>query len=550
MWGVGVLGLVGLGAWYWMQGANTNTTGGGPVAFRKATATSGKLESTLRLAGVTGAEKFVSLIVPQLRGSRGSGGRDGGIRGASFSGGGSQNVAARSGGNTTLGGSTGGGGSTSMAGGGGRNLSTAMRAATSRGGSSGGGARSSGGGGASSSSSAAMGAEGLGSSSGSLGQGMGGGGGSSGGGGGGGGGGMMSMMGGGGGGDYALILQSLTPSGTMVKKGQTVAEFDRQYMLQRLDDYRSSVAQSEASVKKMYAELEVTKKAREQNIANAKAALDKARLDLKTLPVLSAIDSERVKLAAEEAEARYKQLQSEIRFYNISDQAQIKNTMIEFEQAKAELKRAEANADRLIMKAPLDGLAVVQTIFRGSEMAQIQNGDQLYPGQFFMSVVDPSSMVINASVNQVDVERLRIGAKARVRFDAYPDLQLPARLYSVGGVPKTGGNRVNFVKEIPVRLKLDAMDPRVIPDLSVSIDILVENEEAQTIVPLDSVFEEGGGKPYVFVQNANGGWDRREVELGLKSFTHVVVRSGLKPKEVVAVDRPPDKPGEIPRQTT
>ena len=379
---------------------------------------------------------------------------------------------------------------------------------------------------------------------------MGGGGGAGGGGGGGGGG----MMGGGGGGDFALVLQNLATSGTRVKKGQTIAEFDRQYMLQRLDDYRSSVAQSESSVKKMYAELEVTKKARDQNIANAKASLDKAKLDLKTLPVLSAIDSERVKLAAEESEARYKQLQSEIRFYNISDQAQIKNTIIEFEQAKGELKRAEANADRLIMKAPLDGLAVVQTIFRGSEMAAIQSGDQLYPGQFFMSVVDPSSMVINANVNQVDVERLRIGAKARVRFDAYPDLQLPARVYSVGGVPKTGGTRINFVKEIPVRLKLDAMDPRVIPDLSVSIDILVDVEDAQVIVPLDSVFEDTAGRtgarPYVFVQNSQGGWDRREVELGLKSFTHVIVRSGLKPKEVVAVDRPPDKSGEIPRQTT
>jgi hypothetical protein len=29
-----------------------------------------------------------------------------------------------------------------------------------------------------------------------------------------------------------------------------------------------------------------------------------------------------------------------------------------------------------------------------------------------------------------------------------------------------------------------------------------------------------------------------------------VVRSGLKPKEVIAVDRPPDKPGEIPQTTT
>lgn len=347
-----------------------------------------------------------------------------------------------------------------------------------------------------------------------------------------------------------MVLQDLAKSGTMVKKGQVVAEFDRQSMLMRLDDYRTSVSQSEAGVKKMYAELEVTKKARDQNIANAKAAFDKATIDLKTLPVLSAIDAERVKLAAEEAEARYKQLQSEIRFYTISDQAQIKNTLLDFEQSKAEFKRAEMNTDRLVMKTPIEGLAVVQTTFRGSEMAQIQNGDQLFPGQFFLSIVDPSSMVINANVNQVDVERLRIGAKARVRFDAYPDLHLTAHIYSVGGVPKAGGSRVSYVKEIPVRLKLEGMDPRVIPDLSVSIDVQVESEDNAVVVPLNSVFQdnEGKGRPYVFVQSAKG-WDRREVELGLRSFTHVAIRSGVKPQEVVALDRPPEKT-DSPRQTT
>lgn len=359
-------------------------------------------------------------------------------------------------------------------------------------------------------------------------------------------------MGGGGGGDFALVLQELAKSGTLVRKGSVVAEFDRQYMLQRLDDYRSSVIQSEAGMKKMFAELEVTKKARNQNIANAKGSVDKSKLDMKTIPVLSAIDTERVKLAAEEAEAKYKQLQSEVRYYEVSDKAQVRSSELEFERTKSELRRAEANAERLIIKAPIDGLVVVQNSFRGSEMQQIQNGDQLYPGQFFMSIVDPSSMVVNASVNQVDIDRLRIGAKARVKFDAYPDLELPAHVYSLGGVPKTGGVRANYVKEIPLRLKLEKMDPRVIPDLSVSVDVILETEENAVLVPLGSVYQDGGesARPYVFVQGPGGSWQRREVELGLRSFTHVVVRTGLKPREVVALDRPPDKQYAIPRQTT
>jgi hypothetical protein len=36
---------------------------------------------------------------------------------------------------------------------------------------------------------------------------------------------------------------------------------------------------------------------------------------------------------------------------------------------------------------------------------------------------------------------------------------------------------------MPVIFKLDQMDPRVIPDLSVSIDVVLDTEQAETVVP-------------------------------------------------------------------
>jgi HlyD family secretion protein len=193
----------------------------------------------------------------------------------------------------------------------------------------------------------------------------------------------------------------------------------------------------------------------------------------------------------------------------------------------------------MLVKAPIDGTTVAQTIIRGGDLAQVQQGDQLRPGMMFMTVVDTRSMVVSATVNQADVERLRIGARARVRFDAYPDLELPARVYSVGGIAKPGGQRATYVKEIPIRLKLDRTDPRVIPDLSVSADVVIESEAQQaSVVPLGSVFRDDSGQPFVFLQTP-AGFDRRPVQLGVVNYTHAAVRSGLKANEVVALDRPP-----------
>jgi multidrug efflux pump subunit AcrA (membrane-fusion protein) len=340
---------------------------------------------------------------------------------------------------------------------------------------------------------------------------------------------------------FTQVLQELAKPGSMIRKGSVVAEFDRQYMIQRLDDYRAAVLQSELNLTSLKANLVVKLRAHEQTIESARAAMEKARLDLKTIPVLSSIETEKLKLAFDEAEAKYKQLLNEVKLFETSQKADIRNAEIDLDQAKAELKRAEANADRMVMHAPIDGLIVMQQTFRGSDFTPIQAGDQLMPGQFFMSIVNPGSMVVNATVNQVDIERLRIGSHARVRFDAYPNLELPATIDSVGGLPKSGGMRDTFLKELPVRLKLDQMDPRIIPDLSVSVDVILDEADG-VVAPAGAVFrDKPDSRPFMFVQNA-GGWTRQPVQLGPASNLSVTVTDGLKAGDVVALDRPPEPP--------
>jgi Cu(I)/Ag(I) efflux system membrane fusion protein len=158
-----------------------------------------------------------------------------------------------------------------------------------------------------------------------------------------------------------------------------------------------------------------------------------------------------------------------------------------------------------------------------------------------MQIVDPSSMVVNATVNQSDVQSLRIGQRARIRFDAFPGLELPGRLYLIGAITKAGGMRAQFKKDVVVRFQLERMDPRVIPDLSASADVILEeDDQAAVVAPLEAVQSyEGDGKAFVLVRGVQGQWERRQIELGLASLTHVAVRAGLKPGDVVAVDKPP-----------
>src|ERR1039458_6891749 len=314
--------------------------------------------------------------------------------------------------------------------------------------------------------------------------------------------------GGPGGADFNLVLIHLAKAGIHVKKDDVVAEFDPTNQLQRLDDYKDTVIQTDNSIKKMMASLAATKEAHDQTIRAAKASWDQALLDLQTIPVRSDIDKEKYKLAVEQAEAQYKQLQYEDALLVESQRAQIRVSELSRSQSNIELQRAQNNVGRMTVKSPINGIAVMASIVRNGEYGQVREGDQVNAGQPFLTIVDPSSMVLNATVNQVDAERLRLGMKAIIHLDAYPDIDLPGQLEGIGAMSKTSTFRAGYVGEIPVRIKIDKTDPRLIPDLTGSAEVILGAETNTMVLPRSAVFQENGGA-FVYVQGPEG-WTKKQ----------------------------------------
>ncbi|MGA3019620.1 MAG: HlyD family efflux transporter periplasmic adaptor subunit [Bryobacteraceae bacterium] len=342
--------------------------------------------------------------------------------------------------------------------------------------------------------------------------------------------------GGPGGSDFNLILLHLAKAGIQVKKDDVVAEFDPTNQVQRLDDYKDTVIQTQLTVRKMMANLAASKETLDQTVRASKAAWEQALLDLQTIPVRSAIQSEQFKLNVEQTEAQYKELLTEVPLQATSQQAQIRVSELTLSQSDIELQRAENNVKRMTIKSPMDGIAVMASIVRNGEYGQVREGDQVNAGQPFLSIVDPSSMVLNATVNQVDAERLRLGMKATIHLDAYPELSLPGTLVGIGAMSKTSTFRAGYVGEIPILLKVDRMDSRVIPDLTGSADVVLGSATSAVLIPRAALFEENGGA-FVFVQGPEG-WTKKQVQPGLSSSTDVAIESGLQKGDVVALQRP------------
>ena len=271
-----------------------------------------------------------------------------------------------------------------------------------------------------------------------------------------------------------LTIVKLTPAGTVVKRGDLLVEFDRQAQLR---DFLDRQATNNDLISKVSAAEQNEDAARAKDQTEMKVAEDnlgKAELEIQKVEILSRIDTEKAQENLDEAKATLAQLQQTYELKRKAAQASIRILQIQLDRNRETMAHAEANAALLEVHSPLDGVVVLNTIYKQGTMGEVQEGDQVRSGVAFMQVVDPSRMDVQVSVNQEDLLSLRIGQTASVHLDAYPGLVFQGRLENVGPMGRTGDFSTR-VRTFSAVFSIVGNDPKLMPDLSASVDVDPEN---------------------------------------------------------------------------
>lgn len=332
----------------------------------------------------------------------------------------------------------------------------------------------------------------------------------------------------------SLVLMKLAKPGAMVHKGDLIAQLDAQSLEDHIDDLKDTVQQAANDVQKREAEQKVEWEDMQQTLRVAKSELDKAKLDYSAGEVKTDIERELLKLSMDEAQARYNEQLKDVAFRKASQESELKILKLTLERHSRHMARHTRDLEKFTMYATMDGLAVMANIFRGGEMAQVQLGDQVWPGQQIMKVVDTRSMQVEGSVSQSDSSELRLGQRVRIGLDAFPNKTLAGRIYSIGALAVGGWRQNYYIRNVPVRVAIEGSDPMLIPDLSAHADIILETVPDQLQVPIAAV-DEQGGKATARVKTATG-WETRAVMLGKRNNVYVAVTSGLAAGEEVRVN--------------
>ncbi len=129
----------------------------------------------------------------------------------------------------------------------------------------------------------------------------------------------------------------------------------------------------------------------------------------------------------------------------------------EYAQAKAALDQAQRDLDHTVLRAPISGTA--------TQVDNIQLGRFVAAGSPILSVIDDSAPWVDANPKETDITYLRIGQRATLDVDSFPDHTFKGTVIAVS--PGTGsqfsilpaqnatGNWVKVVQRVPLRIAFD-----------------------------------------------------------------------------------------------
>lgn len=179
--------------------------------------------------------------------------------------------------------------------------------------------------------------------------------------------------------------------------------------------------------------------------------------------------------------------------------------------AKARLTLAQQQLDKATVRAPFAGVVSVRSV---------NGGDVMQPGTEMFTIVNPSSMRLQASVPAAQLSALRVGAAVRFSVTGYPNRTFTGHISRISPTADPATRQVQIYVSIP-----NAGNALV---AGLYAQGTVASETVQGLVAPATAIDRSGLTPTV-VRIQQGKAQRVPVQLGLRDSqtNEVEVRSGL-----------------------
>lgn len=353
------------------------------------------------------------------------------------------------------------------------------------------------------------------------------------------------------------ITELLVRPGEVVAKGQMMARLDSQ----EISDLQAELIEGQSKLN-----IAVAHEERERQVFEESISRPKTLIDARTRQRSAKVQRDLAQSEFNRQEALYKEKISPLKEY-LAAKAALATAEAEYEQSNSDLQReenlyknkamlkrdyqlaqAETARERQHVKTLFQRLEflgadrkVIDSVIKTGQIRGIVRilapvsgvvshhdvavGEVIHPDKTMFRVTDLSSVIVKADLPEVDLSRVKLGNKVRVRVPSYPDKDFFATISFIS-------EHVNpETRTLAIRARLPNDDRRFKSNMFAEIDL--EGASKELLACPKSAVQDLEGKKVVFVKKPEG-FEERVVKLGTESENYFEVVSGLNDGEEVA----------------
>lgn len=346
-------------------------------------------------------------------------------------------------------------------------------------------------------------------------------------GGGGRGGGMMRMS--------NLTIQDLVPEGTIVKKGDYVAQLDRTSFQNTLKEAQEELANLENQLEIAILDTALSLSDLRDAIVSQQYAIEEAEIKVEMVQYEAPAT---IRQRKAELDKQLRSMEQTMAQYELKQ----KKILINIEQTRQKVENQQlyiAQLEQYIrdftITAPADGMVLYKENMLGTK---IKTGSSINSFENIVATLpDLTSMISTTYVSEVDVIKVELGQTVNITVDAVLNKAYTGKVISVANVGETLGN--SDTKMFEVQIRLDGTDLNLKPAMTTWNKILIKSYQDAVSVPLDCVYASTDGTQFVYKKNRT----RQVVSLGEMNDKSYLVKDGLKAGTMIYIIPPEDGDG-------
>jgi HlyD family secretion protein len=330
-----------------------------------------------------------------------------------------------------------------------------------------------------------------------------------------------------------LKITNIVPDGKEVNKGDTILVFDPSEIKKAIIDAEQKLEIANAEYEKLKATQQSEIEDLESDYEISSISQEISKINFEQSVYESDITKKEIRLKLETANIALSRAKEQIENRKKIQQEDLYQKTLSIKQLMTLLDEANSSIKNLFVLSPAPGIAIIEQNWMTRQKWGVS--DQPYSGTKVIELPDLNEMMAIVNINEVDVSKILPGMKVLITPDAYSDSTLSGKVTSVANLAQNK-EYDSKIKIFPVQIKIDGKSKNLMPGLTVSCKILINEVTDTVFIPIIAVFKDQGSE-FVYVKSGSG-FNRRNIKVGASNTDFVIVSEGLSGNEEIALNDP------------